>query len=69
SGTVSPTHMLFSANSARAKKQLETPITVIIGNPPYSVGQKSGNDNNQNVSYPHLDQSLANTYVAKSKAT
>ena len=69
SGTVSPTHMLFSANSARATKQLETPITVIIGNPPYSVGQKSGNDNNQNVSYPHLDQSLANTYVAKSKAT
>lgn len=67
--TVSPSHILFSTNSARATRQLETPITVIIGNPPYSVGQKSGNDNNQNVSYPHLEQSLANTYVAKSKAT
>ncbi len=67
--TVSPSHMMFSTNTARATKQLETPITVIIGNPPYSVGQKSGNDNNQNVSYKHLDKSLADTYVAKSKAT
>ena len=67
--TVSPSHMMFSANTARATRQLETPITVIIGNPPYSVGQKSGNDNNQNVSYVHLDKSLADSYVAKSKAT
>lgn len=67
--TESPSHMMFSANTARATKQLEAPITVIIGNPPYSVGQKSGNDNNQNVSYAHLDNSLANSYVAKSKAT
>lgn len=67
--TVSPSHMMFSGNTARATKQLESPITVIIGNPPYSVGQKSGNDNNQNISYEHLDNSLADTYVAKSKAT
>ena len=67
--TVSPSDMMFSANTARATKQLEAPITVIIGNPPYSVGQKSGNDNNQNVSYPHLDKSLSVTYVEKSKAT
>lgn len=55
--------------SERAIKQLEAPITVIVGNPPYSVGQKSGNDNNQNVSYEYLDSRLANTYVAKSRAT
>lgn len=67
--TVSPTQVMFSANTARATKQLEAPITVILGNPPYSVGQRSGNDNNQNVSYANLDQSLADTYVAKSKAT
>lgn len=67
--TVSPAHMMFSTNTARATRQLEAPITVIIGNPPYSVGQKSGNDNNQNVSYAHLDKSLADSYVAKSKAT
>lgn len=67
--TVSPSHLMFSTNTARATRQLETPITVIIGNPPYSVGQKSANDNNQNISYAHLDKSLADTYVAKSKAT
>lgn len=60
---------LFHQNSERATKELETDITVIVGNPPYSVGQKSGNDNNQNVSYKHLDKTLADTYVAKSKAT
>lgn len=60
---------MFAENSARAKKQLKSPITVIIGNPPYSVGQKSGNDNNQNSSYPYLDQTIADTYVAKSKST
>lgn len=37
--------LLFHQNSERATKQLETDITVIVGNPPYSVGQKSGNDN------------------------
>lgn len=61
--------LLFQQNSERATKQLETDITVIVGNPPYSVGQKSGNDNNQNVSYKHLDKTLADTYVVKSKAT
>lgn len=67
--TVAAANTIFSANTARANKQLEAPITVIMGNPPYSVGQKSGNDNNQNVTYENLDASLANTYVAKSKAT
>lgn len=67
--TASISNLLFQQNSKRAIKQLEAPITVIVGNPPYSVGQKSGNDNNQNVSYEYLDSRLANTYVAKSKAT
>lgn len=60
---------MFAENSARAEKQLKSPITVIIGNPPYSVGQKSGNDNNQNSSYPFLDHTIADTYVSKSKST
>ena len=60
---------MFEENSARAKKQLSAPITVIIGNPPYSVGQKSGNDNNQNTTYDYLDKSIANTYVLHSKST
>lgn len=59
---------LFQPNADRATKQMQTPIQVIIGNPPYSVGQKSGNDNNQNVSYPNLDNAIQNTYVKGSKA-
>lgn len=59
---------LFSENSARANRQLGKPITVIIGNPPYSVGQKTGNDNNQNTKYEHLDSEIEKTYVAKSTA-
>ena len=44
-------------------------IRVIIGNPPYSIGQRSENDNNDNVAYPKLDSRLAETYVNESKAT
>lgn len=60
---------MFVENSARAEKQLKAPITVIIGNPPYSVGQKTGNDNNQNTNYPYLDKAIASTYVMRSTST
>lgn len=59
---------MFAANSARAKRQLGQPITVIIGNPPYSMGQKSTNDNNQNTTYEHLDTVISKTYGALSTA-
>jgi len=59
----------LAANSERRRKQMESKITVIIGNPPYSVGQKSANDNNQNVSYPELDKRIKATYVAHTQAT
>ena len=58
----------FGTNDERLKRQQEKPITAIIGNPPYSIGQNSQNDNNQNNSYPKLDKRLADTYVAKSNA-
>ena len=58
----------FGTNDKRLKRQQEKPITAIIGNPPYSIGQGSQNDNNQNISYPKLDKRLADTYVAKSNA-
>ncbi|MCD8281657.1 MAG: DEAD/DEAH box helicase family protein, partial [Prevotella sp.] len=58
----------FQDNSERVKKQMATPVRVIIGNPPYSVGQKSANDNAQNMSYPILDKKIADTYVEKSIA-
>lgn len=40
-------------------------LRVIIGNPPYSVGQKSGNDDNQNEHYPDLEARLEDTYVKR----
>ncbi|MCB5024492.1 DEAD/DEAH box helicase [Streptococcus mutans] len=58
----------FGTNDQRLKRQQEQPITAIIGNPPYSIGQGSQNDNNQNISYPRLDQRLADTYVKNSNA-
>lgn len=60
---------LLVDNSERRKRQKALDIRVIIGNPPYSVGQKSENDNNDNVEYPHLDSRIRTTYAARSKAT
>jgi predicted helicase len=57
---------LLVQNSARRKRQKKLDIRVIIGNPPYSAGQTSANDNNQNVAYPFLDQRIADTYAARS---
>ncbi|MFC2462435.1 MAG: type ISP restriction/modification enzyme, partial [Porphyromonas endodontalis] len=53
----------FRENSEAVEAQRSTPIRVIIGNPPYSVGQRSANDNAQNQKYPRLDQRIANTYI------
>lgn len=60
---------LFPENSERLKKQKNAPVRVIIGNPPYSVGQKSANDNAQNLSYKGLESRIANTYVKYSATT
>lgn len=60
---------LLVDNSARRRRQKELDIRVIIGNPPYSVGQESANDNNQNVAYEHLDGRIRDTYALRSDAT
>lgn len=59
---------VFPQNSQRVKKQRKKPITVIVGNPPYSVGQKSANDNAQNQKYPTLESRIENTYALESDA-
>ena len=59
----------FQDNSKRVKKQMATRVRVIVGNPPYSIGQKSANDNAQNLSYPYLDKRVSETYAVKSSAT
>ncbi|WQR86855.1 DEAD/DEAH box helicase [Helicobacter pylori] len=43
-------------------------IRVIIGNPPYSAGQKSQNDNNQNLKHPKLEKLVYETYGKNSTA-
>ncbi len=60
---------LFPENSERLRKQKKAEVRVIIGNPPYSVGQNSANDNAQNLKYPHLDKRVADTYAAHTNAT
>ena len=56
-------------NTARVKKQKETPIFVILGNPPYNAHQVNENDNNKNRKYPVMDKRVAETYSKDSKAT
>ena len=60
---------LLTNNSDRRKRQKALDIRVIMGNPPYSAGQESANDNNQNVAYPDLDSRIRDTYAAHSKMT
>lgn len=55
-------------NHARRTKQKALDIRVIIGNPPYSKGQDSANDNNANVEYKSLDSAIRETYAAHSTA-
>src|SRR5271170_4343314 len=56
-------------NTQRVEREKNAAITVIIGNPPYNVGQKSENDNNQNRKYPVIDKRIRDTYAKDSKAT
>ncbi|GAA7986658.1 hypothetical protein HpCS16_11110 [Helicobacter pylori] len=44
-------------------------IRVIIGNPPYSAGSKSENDNNQNLSHPNLEKRVYEKYGKNSTST
>lgn len=59
---------VFTSNNQRVKDQNALDIRVIIGNPPYSVGQTSGNDDNANLSYPSLDASIRHSYAKLSTA-
>jgi predicted helicase len=60
---------MFPQNSERVQQQKNAPIKVIIGNPPYSIGQKSANDNAQNQKYEKLDKRIADTYAKETSAT
>ena len=56
-------------NTRRVEEQKNTPMFVIIGNPPYNVGQVNENDNNKNRKYSTMDARVKDTYAKSSKAT
>ena len=56
-------------NTERVKRQKATDMFVVIGNPPYNMGQVNENDNNKNRKYPAMDKRIAETYVQASNAT
>ena len=56
-------------NTQRVERQKDAPMFVVIGNPPYNVGQINENDNNKNRKYPTMDKRVQETYVKDSKAT
>ena len=55
-------------NNERAERQQQLPIGVIVGNPPWSAGQRSATDDNPNVEYPELKERIRDTYAAYSTA-
>ncbi|MXX31825.1 MAG: damage-inducible protein, partial [Chloroflexi bacterium] len=60
---------MFPRNNERIERQLALDIRVILGNPPWSVGQGRYDDQNVNQPYPALDAMLSASYAANSIAT
>ena len=56
-------------NNERAERQQKLPIQVIVGNPPWSAGQRSATDDNPNVEYPELEDRISETYAEYSTVT
>ena len=56
-------------NAERVERQKETPMFVVIGNPPYNVGQVNENDNNKNRKYKTMDKQVRDTYSQDSTVT
>ena len=63
------TSLFTEENTRRVEDQKKAPMFVIIGNPPYNVGQINENDNNKNRKYPTMDARVVKTYSQDSKAT
>ena len=60
---------MTAENTQRVERQKKAPITVIIGNPPYNVGQINENDNNKNRKYDEIERRIKTTYANDSRAT
>ena len=56
-------------NTERVERQKDADMFVVIGNPPYNIGQVNENDNNKNRKYETIDKLLKETYTKDSQAT
>ncbi len=61
--------MFVEENTERIQREKDAQIMVVIGNPPYNVGQRNENDNNKNRKYPLIDGRIRETYAKDSKAS
>ncbi|GHO91007.1 hypothetical protein KSF_010550 [Reticulibacter mediterranei] len=61
--------LFVEENTERVRREKEAQIMVVIGNPPYNVGQVNENDNNKNRKYEVIDANINKTYVKGSNAT
>jgi len=59
----------LSDNNERVERQQSLPIQVIVGNPPWSAGQRRADEENPNVAYPEMAQRISDTYADRSTAT
>ena len=59
---------LTAENTLRVQEQKDTPMFVVIGNPPYNAGQANENDNNKNRPHEAVDNRVRATYAAASTA-
>ncbi len=54
----------FKRNKGRIRREHDTPITVIMGNPPYGANQKSANDNAKKRKYEEgIDKRIEECYL------
>lgn len=61
--------LFVEKNTERVQREKDAQIMVVIGNPPYNVGQLNENDNNKNRKYPIIDGRIHETYAKASKAS
>ncbi len=61
--------LFVEQNTERVEREKAAQIMVVIGNPPYNMGQVNENDNNKNRRYPVIDKRIRETYSKDSKAT
>jgi type I restriction-modification system DNA methylase subunit len=56
-------------NTERVKRQKRATIYVIVGKPPYNMGQVNENDQNKNRKYRHWDNRIKDTYTKDSNCS